>query len=243
MNKKKLVIGIGGLVVALAIVPGFAAFEASVVNVTAKIENALFVHPASKNFQTVFPQEYHIQTFFISFSESFSETDQRRVLNVDYTIKQKPKPREDKVESLGGVLAARDWCHANIPDPLGATYDPSDPAWTAYLDNCYPTLCPYLSKHPDNFPPPGNDTGVNAFHNPEDPAFQAKGTIDKDLDAGDQWIIDLAVPCFEGQCAQDWDNFVHSFNPSANPEDYKAPEGFSGEVFGCDLWIEVTDIY
>ena len=244
-TKKVLLTLIAGFVVVVS-ASMFAAYEAHVINVTAKIENSLFVHPESKTFGTVFPQQYLEQSFFIVTSNSFSANDQRRVLNIDYVIKQKPKPRPEKIDSLGGVEAARDWCHNNIPDSIGNTYDPNSADWQAFLENCYPTLCPYLSKHSDHFPSTGigsNDVDVNAFHDPEDPAFLASGTINKDSDPGDQWIIDLAVPCFEGQCAQDWASFVHSFNPDANADDYMLAEDFEGEVLGCDLWIEVTDIY
>jgi len=239
----------GTLGVSLVTLPLFAAFEAHVVNVTAEIENALFVHPAEIEFGTVFPQEHIESDFFITFSESFSEASQTRVGKVNYVIKQKPKPREEKIEELGGVEDARDWCHENIPDPLYQTYDPNSLAWQQFLTNCYPTLCPYLSKHPDGVPATGpnanNDTGLPPFHNPD--LESASGTIVKlptrQRDSGDQWIVDLAVPCFEGFCAQDWADFVHGHNPNANPDLFTIPPELEHEVFGCDLWVEVTKIY
>lgn len=179
---KKILLGLGALAIVLAAIPLFAAFEVHVINVTAQIENALRVHPESQNFGTAFPQEKLIRSIFVTTSDSFSETEQRRVLNIDYVIKQKPKPRDP---------ADSDYCHNNAPtDPN----DPNDP----YYAKCYPVLCPYLSKLPDNFPPPGNDTALNAYHLPSD---FASGTINKDRDPGDQWIIDLDTPCFKGQCA------------------------------------------
>src|SRR3989344_7415358 len=90
---KKILLGMASLGAALALVPMFAAFEAHVVNVTARIENALFVHPQSRQFGTVFPQEHLEQGIFVTFSESFSEESQTRVGTVEYVIKQKPKPR------------------------------------------------------------------------------------------------------------------------------------------------------
>jgi hypothetical protein len=229
MNRKKTIIGIGMLVAVVAGITGVSAFEAHVINVTAKIENALFVHPESLVFGTVFPQEYFESSFFMSFSNSFSEASQKRVGRVDYAIKQKPKPREDRVAALGGVLAARDWCHNNAPaDPS----DLNDP----YYGNCYPNLCPYLSKHPDNLPSTGananNDVGLPAFHDPDLEwatgtlvKFNANGTTTGN-DPGDFWTIDLPVPCFDGQCAQDWDEFVWSHNPDvADPDVFKAPAG------------------
>ncbi len=217
--------------VALAVAPMFAAFEAHVINVTATIENALYVHPESRKFGTMFPQEYKEMGITVMFSESFSADNQQRVDDVDYVIKQKPKPREEYVKQVG-LDTARQWCHDNY----GAGN---------YLNNCYPSLCPYLSKTPDNHPLPGNDVGVPAFHDPFATSSIAKGTIHKNgVDVADVWTIDLAAPCFKGQCSQDWASFVLSHNSSVlNPDDYMAPAGMNGKTFGCDLWFEVTKIY
>ena len=242
--KKKLIIGFIVAGVSLATLPLLAAFEAHVVNVTARIENALFVHPESLEYGTVFPQEHLDSSFFMSFSQSFSEASQRRIGKVDYVIKQKPKPRESFLQQVG-VEAARDWCHLKSPADVG---DPSDP----YYVNCFPNLCSYLSKHPDNTPSPGNDTGVPPFHDPDEPSSWAKGTLVKfnsngstiGNDPGDTWTIDLAVPCFRGMCAQDWAKFVLGLNPNAgDPAQYELPPALEHEVFGCDLWVEVTKIY
>ncbi|PIR88855.1 MAG: hypothetical protein COU07_04160 [Candidatus Harrisonbacteria bacterium CG10_big_fil_rev_8_21_14_0_10_40_38] len=234
---KKILIVSAAILTSVAVMPLFAAFEAHVINVTAEIENALFVHPESLRFGTVFPQEYLKSSFFIAFSESFSRDDQRRVGTVEYVIKQKPKPREDTPEE-------RTWCHDNEPENIG---DPNDP----YYDRCYPLLCAYLSKEPDGTPEPGNDTGVPPFHDPNDPSSWAIGKLVKfdengntiGNDPADTWTVDLAVPCFEGHCAQDWADFVHSHNPDADPNLYKLPNGLEHEVFGCDLWVEVTSIH
>ena len=206
---KKFTFSVLALLGTVALLPLAAAFEAHVINVTAQIENALFVHPQSLRFGTVFPQEYFESSFFISFSDSFSSETQTRDRGVEYRLAQKPKPRPEKVTELGGALAARDWCHSHIPDPIGTTYDPNNPNWQAYLVNCYPTLCPYLSKHPDNLPSTGpnanNDTGLPAFHNPDTDfatgqlvKFDANGTTIGN-DPADMWTLDLPVPCFKGQ--------------------------------------------
>jgi hypothetical protein len=55
-------------------------------------------------------------------------------------------------------------------------------------------------------------------------------------------MIDLAVPCFGGYCAQDWADFVHGVNPEANPADFTQPIANEHKVFGCDLWVEVTGV-
>ena len=239
---KKILLGVATLGAVLAVVPMFAAFEAHVVNVTAKIENALYVHPQSIQYGTVFPQEHLLSDFQITFSQSFSEDSQNRVGRVDYAIKQKPKPREAYVAQVG-IEAARDWCHLNDPANVG---DPNDP----YYAKCYPNLCPYLSKTPDGIPATGpnanNDVGVPPFHDPD--LQWATGKIVKfpvvGRDSSDSWTIDLAVPCFKGQCAQDWASFVLGLNPLAgDPAQYQLPPGLEHEVFGCDLWTEVTAIY
>jgi len=231
----------------LAVVPMFAAFEAHVVNVTARIENALFVHPAEIAYGTVFPQEHLWSDFFLSFSESFSAGDQTRVGTVEYVIKQKPKPRAEYVAAVG-VEAARDYCHLTDPVDAGNLNDP-------YYANCYPNLCPYLSKHemtPDGGNPlnPLENDGpaIPPFHDPDNPASWAVGKIVKlpaiGRDSSDDWYIDLAVPCFKGHCAQDWASFVTGLNPNVvNPNEYQLPASLEHEVFGCDLWVEVTDIY
>lgn len=248
---KKILLGISAIALTVASVPLFAAFEAHVVNVTARIENALFVHPESLEFGTVFPQEKLDSSIFISFSESFSATNQKRVGEVEYVIKQKPKPRPEFEVSSGSVDVARKWCHDNYAEVQpGLALDQQPPEVQLYLKNCYPSLCPYLSKHPDNLPPPGNDIGVEAFHDPNNPAnyfygkllkFSGGNTINND--PADFITVDLKVPCFKGQCSQDWDKFVHDANPSVtDPSIYQLPPQLEHEIFGCDLWVEVTAI-
>ena len=238
--KSKITIGIAGLLTAIALMPLLSAFEAHVVNVTARIENALFVHPESLEYGTVFPQEHLFTSFGVMASQSFSSTDQRRVGIIEYVIKQKPKPRPALVLQLGKE-GARDWCHQNAPADAN---DPNDP----YYINCYPSMCPYLSKTevtPEN---PENDHGLPPFHNPD--LVHASGTIIKfkngstiNNDPIDQWELDLAVPCFKGMCAQDWDAFVLGLNPHAgDPKQYQLPPGLEHQVFGCDIWVEVTNI-
>ena len=206
-----------------------SAYEAHVINVTAHIENALEAFPSERDFGTVFPQEYHEKKIWITTSESFCATDQRRVLAIDYKIVQKPK------------CICVDDAYCTIDE-----YAPVDYATHKCPDGFkeMPLLCPFLSKTPAyEDPSPYTDYGVPAFHNPEDPSSIAIGTIHKDNDLMDEWIIDLAVPCFEGYCSQDYDEFVRSYNPDADPHDYEAIGDPDGTDFGCDLWVEVTDIY
>jgi hypothetical protein len=66
-------------------------------------------------------------------------------------------------------------------------------------------------------------------------------------DTVDNWIIDLAVPTFSGFAAQDWLDFVReeSGNPDMTQEEadaFSQPIENEHKVFGCDLWIEVTEV-
>lgn len=233
MRKGLLIIG--AIAIVLATVPMFAAFEAHVINVTAHIENALLIiPPGDMTFGTVFPQEYREKSFWITTSDSFSMPDQRRVLTFDYKIVQKPKCECDSTE-YSNLELCPEGQHAKV----GYDTHECPSGYTAM-----PSLCPYLSKTPvyeDD--PPYTDYGVPAFHDPEDPANVATGTIDKDFDKSDEWILDLAVPCFRDHCSQDWPAFVAEHNDQVNPDDYILPFELEGKDFGCDLWVEVTDIY
>jgi len=221
--KKKILLLLVAIMVVVSGVAAFSAFEAHIINVTAHIENALKAFPSERDFGTVFPQEYHEKRIFITTSESFCEFDQRRVLNIDYKIVQKPKCINEV-----GEYAPVDWDTHQCPEGY----------------NEMPVLCPYLSKTPAYIDKePYTDYGVRAFHDPNDPSSIAFGTINKDNDLQDEWIIDLATPCFEEQCGQDWPEFVWQYNPDADPHDYEAPAQYESSTFGCDLWIEVTNIY
>lgn len=228
-------------------VPLFAAFEAHVINVTAKIENALSVNADPIEFGTVFPQEELDADIHVLLSESFIEED--RVDDVDYIIRQKPKcgwTLEDGTNLLGiptktghvddnGVITC--------PDPG----NPLRPQGSSYGQ--LPLLCPYLSKHKDPADVEEGDFELDAFHQIGATSTEgwvwndASGHLSKDdQDTEDWWIIDLKVPCFGDHCAQDWDDFVFSHNEGANPDDFIQPIENEHKIFGCDLWIEVTGV-
>lgn len=234
IKSKKIFLSLVAIALVVVSVSLAAAWEAHVINVTAHIENALRVLPLNGEleFGTVFPQEYHAKSLYVTTSTSFCEPNQRRVLNINYKIVQKPKPiwPEPAVcqKNFKTVEEARTYCHENQEN----------------ADCCYASLCPYLSKTPrQTDPAPYTDYGVPAFHNPNDPSSVATGRINKDNDLADEWIIDLAVPCFNGMCAQDYADFVHKYNPVADPNDYILPASLESSDFGCDLWIEATGIY
>lgn len=216
---KKILMITGGILVVVGGVTALSAYEAHVINVTAHIENALSVTPEEIMFGTVFPQEKLYEDLTIIMSESFFF--EGRVDDIDYVIKQKPKPRPEFERQIG-IAEARKWCHDNFP---GFEFYPR--GWTEYLINCYVPLCPYLSKMPDG--EPANDIGLRPFHQMNAVANGRLAKSEQDIE--DIWTIDLDVPCFEGYCAQDWIHYG-----------WELPYDLESEVFGCDLWIEVTGI-
>ena len=265
--KKRILLALGSAGAAAAIIPLFAAFEAHVINVTAKIENALQVQTEAIEFGTVFPEEVLFKDFGVQLSDSFRE--EGRVDDVEYHIKQKDKPidPQGKVCRDGTTdcapelqISTTQFCHKNRPTDPGGPEDP-------YYDVCYPSLCPYLSKDSDDDEQGSlgndNDGSIGAFHRaecddgedndldgdidwPDDNECTSKYDDDEDeegqqglvngylaksiQDIVDIWTIDLHVPCFKGSCAQD--NVI--------PEDYQLDPRLEHEVFGCDLWVEVT---
>lgn len=234
--KKKILFSFLALAVAIAVIPMFAAFEAHVINVTAKIENALSVPLESLDFGTVFPQEELDKTFDVSLSESFQAED--RVDDIEYIIRQKPKCwNEDEADPQFG----------RVTEDAQDNYVCVDDGYVML-----PLLCPYLSKHEitEDGQDTENDEGIKAFHGPivgwtsqHTLLHQVAGKLIKSLgDLTDTWNIDLKAPCFGSHCAQDWADFVLGINDEATPEDYIQPVENEHKLFGCDLWLEVTGV-
>jgi len=235
MKKKILLTFVAVAAVAVGVV-GMSAFEAHVINVTAMIENALQVNTEPIQFGTVFPQEAIDREINIALSSSFQA--EGRVDDVNYVIRQKPKcqlvttedlPEFGRVIEVNGEFVCAD----------EANYD------------MLPVLCPFLSKHEMTQEDPENDgLGINAFHGPIS-GWNLQNTLDtqvagrlakSDNDYDDTWKIDFRVPCFKDECAQDWDTFVSTNNPDAVAAEYILPNELEHELFGCDLWIEVSDV-
>jgi len=109
MNKK-IILGLIAVVVVAGGVAGMSAYEAHIINVTAKIENALSVAVEHIDFGTVFPQEYLVRPLEIALSGSFLAED--RVDDVDYVIKQKPKPIPVTPPTIDGIVDIGEWDEA-----------------------------------------------------------------------------------------------------------------------------------
>ncbi len=266
---KKFLAAFGAIAVALVGASMFAAFEAHVVNVTATIENALSVPVTPIEFGTVFPQEHLNKSLQVALSGSFMS--EIRVDDVNYFIRQKPKcawswqvenvwnidenstqtghviptlndPQTEIDESKGGTAYTVD-CGSPVK-PEGV---PTEATWGQL-----PSLCPYISKHADT--DVLNDESLNSFHQPFTVAnsqvnwLNTNGRLAKsEEDTVDNWTIDLAVPCFGGQCAQDWLSFVRRISGNAEmtqeeADSYTQPTANEHKVFGCDLWVEVSGV-
>jgi len=253
---RKTFLGLAAFAIAIATVPMFAAFEAHVINVTAKIENALSVPLDEIDFGTVFPQEELYKDFGISLSQSF--LDENRVDDVDYIIRQKPKCGVTTLDGRELVLGSTATGHV-IPDGQGGYTVDCGESPVAFDSGTHkygmlPLLCPYLSKHPDGVNDAGaqvnNDGSLDAFHVPFTVSsstvnwLSVPGHLAKsEGDTTDNWTLDLKTPCFGDHCAQDWEEFVTRINPNALPASQwiQAIEN-EHKVFGCDLWIEVNGI-
>ena len=86
---------IGSIALIVIGAAAFSAFESHIINVTARIENALNVSVGEGDqieFGTVFPQELLEETLRMTMSDSFF--DEPRVDDIEYVIKQKPKVKK-----------------------------------------------------------------------------------------------------------------------------------------------------
>ena len=262
---KKILIGLGATATAIAMVPLFAAFEAHVINVTARIENALEVPVKFLEYGTVFPQEYLLKDVPVQLSRSFLDED--RVDDVEYIIRQKPKCaitwqgpsgwEYDNTVGPDGTHIYTTTGHVKFDevDRLVTDCGPSPRQLDTSKGETWgvlPLLCPYLSKdeNTEDGSETNNDGSMPAFHEPYKIVGhqivwnEVKGRLSKlAQDIADNWVIDLAVPCFGGYCAQDWADFVLDKNPNAgDPNQWVQPIEKEHKVFGCDLWIEVGGI-
>ena len=262
-NMKKILLSLGALAAVMIALPMFSAFEAHVINVTAQIENDLSVPLKSINFGTVFPQEHLDKPLGIRLSDSFIA--EGRVDDVEYIIRQKPKCG---VTTNNGTVLVGPTATGHVIPTIDNPLTPEDESkgGTAYTINCgsapadmptqgtwgvLPSLCEYISKNgrDEDGLETNNDDVTPSFHKPFTVSssivswLDTRGRLTKGgQDVQDDWIIDLAVPCFGGYCAQDWENFVLGINPNAVAADYVQSIDNEHKVFGCDLWVEVESV-
>ncbi len=231
--KKILTITGAGFIV-LMILPLLSAFEAHIINVTAQIDNKLLLNPIPDiDFGIAFPQEKLDRFFDITGSQTF--WNNTKLDDIEYVVRQKPKCDDGQ----GGHPPVNEDLEGNFVCPEGSTI--------------MPLLCPYLSKEEittDGTDIENDGPRIPPFHGLPPPwtlattlFYETTGKIIKSAsDTVDRWNIDLKVPCFEGQCAQDWPDFIReqSENPDIDPEVYKLDPANEHKLFGCDLWLEVV---
>ena len=227
MKKKLLLITATITAMTLGVV-GMSAFEAHVINVTAKIENALSLLTSSLDFGTVFPQEnFTDKTFDVDLSASFLGLQQGRVQLVDYKIEPKVKCLDAEQKHVLCVVGADSQNPTVCACPLGTT--PMN------------DLCKFLSITTDD----NNDLSRPSYFDGKllscdspDPAI-ALGKLDKmvapgaqePVDISDTWTVDFKVPPVMGNVGQDWPVSCANWVVDQDSQDY-----------GCDLWVEVTGI-
>ena len=215
--QKKFILSIVAMVAVIGGVAAMSAFEAHVINVTAHVENALYVSPTEIKFGTVFPQEYMEKEFTIALSDSFKSAG--RVDDVEYIIKQKPKCISDTIIDKSSPLLYK---------PLDYATHQCPPDYHEML-----SLCPFLSRLPKD--PEKGDIGMPSYFNGHDctpsttqPIYATGRLAKSNEDVSDTWIVDLKVPPVTGTVGQDWPVGC----PTVAEED----------DYGCDLWVEIVDI-
>ena len=265
--RKRIVLGaVAAIGATLAMLPLLVAFEAHIINVTASISNAIEANTYSIDFGTVFPQESFEKTFNIALSESFIGDD--GFDDVEYVLRQKPKcqlnetgqqvlpalpPFGQVEEDLDGNFICQDETNYDLmpflcpylskseitEDGIPVENDMGD------VEGEPEHLGPLSSFHGPILlaPPPGGWDMTDTL------AFQLQGRMAKsDQDFSDTWNIDLKVPCFNEHCAQDWQTFflanggTQNGHTAADAEDYVQPLENEHLVYGCDLWVEVTEL-
>jgi hypothetical protein len=236
---KKILMGVAAVVVVVGGVATLSAYEAHIINVTAKIENALSVTPDQIAFGTVFPQEHISKDIKIALSESFLAEE--RVDDVNYVIKEKPKVRPNNENPNGDPymtikptdhqdgITAHEYC---LDEGKQLTAEQAADPSSEYYKYCYPILCGQLSRTPDLSP---NNDGA-AVSSPHD--WITEGEVDGHLakseqDTEDVWTIDLTVPGFQGMVDQDY---------TVGEYGNLLPASLEHQTFGCDLWVEVGSI-
>lgn len=89
-----------------------------------------------------------------------------------------------------------------------------------------PNLCSYVALQPKN------EEVTEVGFSPNTSGAQALGQLNRPLDLTDNWILSIKSPCFEGECAPDYDE---SQNGPPLPQSEK------GQTFKCDLFVETND--
>lgn len=222
---KKVILVIAAFVLVASGVAAVSAYEAHVVNVKAKVENALTVSPLELDWGTVFPQEWFKEHVTISLSGSaITElTDATSPLvSVSYAIWVEDKEILDDAGAPTGTYY--EW----IGDWLWVAIDPTQTTEPfEVLAEWY-----YVDARPAGTAPVATDTGLT-------------GTLDTN-NRSDQLAVVFCVPVFEGFYNELTDAeykplwWPHAqWDPILKTDSRWIPGGIE---LGADLKIQVTDI-
>ena len=234
---KKLLLGLGALAMMLSGVAMVSAYEAHIINVEAKVENALNVGVKHLGFSTVFPEEFILKDFSVATSGSFCSETQKRVRNIDYELWAAWKPKRDAEGNITGYypwLGDAVWV-AQVPIP-----DLNPDGKTDLSDDTFPDRTIWTNLGDPPTPTPG--PGAAKVLGPVTLTKPAPGTGNEHY-----WKLALDVPVFR-----------EYYNPGTdvNPK----PSGMSlpsviieetdtdryfpdGVLLGVEIKIQVVDIY
>jgi hypothetical protein len=234
---KKVLLVLTAVVLVASGVAAVSAYEAHVINVRAKVENALelnIAYPYELDFGTVFPEEWLTKDFTVSVSDSFCHEQQWRVTAINYsvwvewkTLSDNGTPGDTSDDTYYHWLG--DALYIGIVDPgLGGIEKPEaaggDLVWVG------------------NITPPGPPGALKVWDSP-DPIFKLKTGIPNETD---RIVVGLDTPVFEG-----FYNAITDPKPKPSGLDFPTviiekddprwnPDGVD---LGVDLKIQVTNIW
>ena len=228
-------------VVALASsVAAVSAFESHMVNVEAKVENALKTPTNKIDFNTVFPEEWLVKDLAIEQSSSFKGAGNTRVSKLDIQICASPKPSSFTGKWMGGFTYINIAGTGNQAGAdfhwVGPTADFTAPTTTGSIV-CPSELLITLDKNVNA----GVLTIKVAIDVPVDPDFyhEATDVCDKPRPATHEnnnlSTVTTGFPVDGTQTTP-----VPCQRPSIDPPlDYTA----NGDAFGIELTLQIVKIY
>jgi len=234
---KKVLLVLVALVLVVSGVAAVSAYEAHVINVRAKVENALTTTPFKLDFGTVFPEEWMIKSAVVQHSQSFCASNQWRVTAVNYSIWVEWKTLSDN-GTPGDPYD--DEYYPWLGDALYIGIDVSDP------DKQKPEDAGGDLKWVGDVAPPGPPGALWVMDSPQPIWKEWEGSGNP----GDLIVVGLDVPVFEDFYNEATDNISNPVKPSGlngptvvilkTDTDRWHPDGVT---LGADLKIQVTDIW
>ena len=241
---KKLLLGLGALVMMVSGVAMVSAYEAHTVNVKAKVENALHLDRAVMDFGTVFPEEWFTEQFKVKRSTSFCEPDQggrvalgTNVDAIDYQVWVVRKPAEGSppypypVENILGV---------------DYYYWLGDALYIGIFEDAASVVPDLL--YPDDADPTGHGKDGVLKHVTTSTAPTLTGTITKpEYGAPDDWydvlVVGLDVPVFPDYWSESTDLLIKPSGRNGPTVKLTGDRNVQSIVLGADIVIQVTNVY